>query len=70
MAPGPRTKLAKRAVELPTSPHNKRKINSVRIAQPDQMCQSVWWYVADHQLKTINAASSQWQIRVGRSQTA
>jgi hypothetical protein len=40
---GPRTKLAKRAVELPTTPHSKRKISSVRIAQPDQMCQSVWW---------------------------
>jgi hypothetical protein len=43
MARGPRTKLEKRDVELPTKPHNIRKINKVRIAQPDHMCQSVWW---------------------------
>ena len=37
--------------------------------QPDQMCQSVWWFLTDHQLNTISAASSQWKSRVGRSQT-
>ena len=36
-----RTKRANRAVELPTTPHRSRKISSVRIAMPDQMCQSV-----------------------------
>jgi hypothetical protein len=56
---GPRTKLAKRAVELPTTPHSKRKISSVRIAQPDQMCQSVWWLWTDHQLNATRPASVQ-----------
>ena len=62
-------KLEKRAVELPTKPHSKRKMSSVRIAQPDQMCQLVWSYSTDHQLKAISAASSQWNSRTGRSQT-
>jgi hypothetical protein len=30
-----------RAVELPTNPHSSRNSSSVRIAMPDQMCQSV-----------------------------
>jgi hypothetical protein len=47
-----------------------RKMSSVRIAQPDQMCQSVWWLWTDHQLKAISAASSQWTSRIGRSQTS
>jgi hypothetical protein len=59
MVRGPRMKLAKRAVELPTSPQSRRKMRSVRIAQPDQICQSVWWLWTDHQLKTIRAESSQ-----------
>jgi hypothetical protein len=45
-------------------------MSSVRIAQPDQMCQSVWWLWTDHQLKAISAASSQWTSRIGRSQTS
>lgn len=52
-------KLEKRAVELPTKPHRIRKISSVRIAQPDQMCQSVWWLWTDHQLNAIRPARSQ-----------
>ena len=31
----------KRAVELPNRPHSRRKVSSVRIAIPDQTCQSV-----------------------------
>jgi hypothetical protein len=46
-------------VELPTKPHSRRKISNVKIAQPDQICQSVWWLCTDHQLNAIRAASSQ-----------
>jgi hypothetical protein len=34
-------KLVQRAVDPPTKPHNSRKISKVRIAHPDQICQSV-----------------------------
>ena len=66
---GPRTKLEKRAVELPAKPHSRRKISSVRIASPDQMCQSVCWYFTDHQLKAISPVRPQWNNRTGKSQT-
>ena len=36
---------------------------------PDQICQSVWWNLTDHQLKPIKPASNQWNSRTGRSQT-
>ena len=62
-------KLEKRAVELPAKPQATRKISRVRIARPDQMCQSVWSYFTDHQLNAISAASSQWNSRTGKSQT-
>ena len=45
------------------SPTAGGKSASVRIAQPDQMCQSVWWFFTDHQLKAIRPASSQWTSR-------
>ena len=33
------------------------------------MCQSIWPFFADHQLKAISAVRSQWNSRIGRSQT-
>ena len=66
---GPRTKLAKRAVELPNTPHISRNKSRVRIEIPDQICQPVWWFFTDHQLNAISPTSSQWTSRTGKSQT-
>ena len=52
-----------------TSPTAGGRSSRVRIAMPDQMCQSVWWFLTDHQLNAISPASSQWTSRIGRSQT-